>query len=129
MKPLCYRINWQLSMLQAEKMHCVLPYTLAQNFIMSKCKVVKRAETYLSSVDVEGFRTDILEAGKRLASLLNVEYPSADLVSDAMSGLTEVVEVYSVKGNWVTSWASSAKNDFLATLGIREVSGSVPFLI
>ena len=39
------------------------------------------------------------------------------------------MEGYSMKGKWVTSWASSSKNDFLVTLGIREVSGSVPFLI
>ena len=64
-----------------------------------------------------------------LASLLKVEYPSADLVRVALCDVSEVVEGYSTKGKWVTSWASSAKNDFLVTLGIREVSGSVPFLI
>jgi hypothetical protein len=126
-KPLCYRINWQLSMLQAEKMHCVLPYTFAHNFIMSKRRVAKHAATYSSLVDVEEFRTGILEAGTQLASLFTVEYPSADLVSDALYGVTEVVEVFIMKGKLVTSWASSARNDFLVTSGIREVSGIVTF--
>ena len=108
-------------------MYCVLLYSLAQNFIMSKRKVVKHAETYLSPVDVEDFRTGILEAGTQLASLLTVEYPSADLVSDTLYGVAEIVEVYSMKGKQVTSWASSARNEFLLTSGIREVSGSVTF--
>ena len=93
---------------------------------MSKGKVVKHAETYLSPVDVEEFRTDILEAGTQLASLLNVEYPSADMVSDALWEVTEVVESNSMQGKWVTSWASSAHNEFLASLDICEVSGSIP---
>ena len=71
-------------MLQAEKMYCVLLYILAQTFITSKRRVVTRAEKFLSPVDVEDFRTGILEAGTWLASLLTVEYPSADLVSDAL---------------------------------------------
>ena len=102
-------------------------YSLAQNFIMSKRRVAKHAATYLSPVNVEEFRMGILEAGTRLASLLTVEYPSADLVSDALYGVTEAVEVYSMKGKWVTSWASSARSEFLVTSGIREVSGSVMF--
>ena len=89
--------------------------------------MVKHAETFLSPADVEEFRTDILEAGMQLASLLEVEYPSAGLVDDALWGVTEVVECYSMKGKWMMSWASSAHNDFLATLGIREVSGCVTF--
>ena len=51
---------------------------------MGKRKAVTRREKYLSPVDVEEFRTDILEAGTRLASLLTVEYPDADLVSAAL---------------------------------------------
>ena len=86
-------------------------------------------ETYLSPVDVEEFRTGILGAGTGLASLLKVEYPSADLVSAALCNVPEVVEGSSMKGKWVTSWAGSAKDDFLVTLGIGEVSGSVPFVI
>ena len=42
------------------------------------------ATKYLSPMDVEEFRTVIFEARTRLASLLTVEYPSADLVSDAV---------------------------------------------
>ena len=109
-------------------MYCMLLYSLAQNFIMSKHRVVKHAAIYLSPVNFKEFRTGILEAGTRLASLLTVEYPSADLVSDALYGVTEVVEVYSMKGKWVTSWASSARNDILVTSCICEVSGSVTFL-
>ena len=63
----------------------------------------------MSPVDVEEFRTNILEAGTRLASLLTVEYPDADLVSAALYNVSEAVEDFSMKGKWVTSWASSAK--------------------
>ena len=105
-------------------------YYSGTNFTMSKRRVIEHAATkYMSPMDVEEFCTVVLEAGTRLASLLTVEYPSADLVSDALYGVTEVVEVYSLKGKWVTSWASSAKSEFLATSGIREVSSSVTFLI
>ena len=86
-------------------------------------------KTYLSPVDVEEFCTGILGAGTGLVPLLKVEYPSADLVSAALCDVSEAVEGYSMKGKWVTSWASSAKNVCLVTLCIREVSGSVPFLI
>ena len=79
---------------------------------MSNRKAVNRREKYLSLVDVEEFRTDILEAGTWLASMLTVEYPDADLVSAALYNVSEVVEDFSMKGKWVTSWASSAKNDF-----------------
>ena len=43
----------------------------------------------------------------------------------------EVVEGNSMTREWVTAWASSAKNVFVVTLGlsIGEVSGSVSFLI
>jgi hypothetical protein len=77
--------------------------------------------------DVEEFFTDILDAGLRLASLLTVEYPRADLVGEALSAVTEVVEVFSLEGKWVTSWASSAKSEILATSGQRAVSSSVTF--
>ena len=40
-----------------------------------------------------------------------------------------VVEGYCMKGKWVTLWASSAKNVYLVTFDICEVSGSVPCLI
>ena len=87
------------------------------------------ATKYLSPTDVEEFRTVMLDAGSRLASRLTVEYPNAGLVDDALYVVTEVVEVYNLKGKWVTSWASSARSEFLATSGIREVSSSVTFLI
>ena len=97
---------------------------------MTKRRVIKHAATkYLSPMDVEEFRTVVLEAGTRLASLLTVEYPSADLVSEALYIVMEVMECYSLEGKWVTYWASSAKSEFLATSGIREVSSSVNFSI
>ena len=63
--------------------------------------------------------------------MLKIEYPSADLVSAALCNVLEVVVVegYSMKEKWVTSWASSAKNVYLVTFSICEVSGSVPCLI
>ena len=60
---------------------------------------------FLFPVNFEEFWTDILEAGMWLASLLEFEYPSAGLVNDALWGVKEVVECYSMKGKWVTPWA------------------------
>ena len=69
----------------------------------------------------------MLDAGTRLASLLVVEYPNAGLANDTLFGVTDVVECYSLKGKWVTSWASSAHNEFLGTDIVRKVSGCVAF--
>ena len=108
-------------------MHCVLLFR-HKLFTMSQRRVIEHASTkYLSPTDVEEFRTGILDAGTRLASLLTVEYPRADLVSEALYVATDVVEVYSLEGKWGMSWASSAKSEFLATSGIREVSSGVTF--
>ncbi len=98
---------------------------------MSKCRVVEQVKTYLSPFDVEEFCAGILGAGTGLAPLLKIEYPSADLVSAALCDVLEVVVVkgYSMKGKWVTLWASSAKNVYLVTFNICEESGSVPCLI
>ena len=52
----------------------------------------------MSPVDVKEFRTDSLEAGTRLASLLTVEYPDADLVSATLYNVSEVVDYFSMKG-------------------------------
>ena len=60
-KLLCYRTNWQLSMLHEGKQYCVIRLGPLY-FIMSKCKAVKHVETYLSPVDIEEFRTGILGA-------------------------------------------------------------------
>ena len=86
---------------------------------------------YLSPVNVEECRMGILGEGTGLAPLLKIEYPSADLVSAALCNVSEVVVVegYRMKGNLVTLWASSAKNVYLVTFDICEVSGSVPCLI
>ena len=114
-------------MLHEGKLYCVLRLG-PHYFIMSKCKAVKHVKTYLSPVDVEELRAGILWAGTGLAPLLKVEYLGADLVSAALCNVLEVVGVkgYSMKGKWVTSWASSAKNVYLVTFNICEESGSVP---
>jgi hypothetical protein len=82
----------------------------------------------MSPLDVEEFRTCIIDAGARLADLVVVKYPNASLVEDALFGVTEVVECYGLKGQWVTSWASSAHNEFLVTDSVREVSGCVAYI-
>ena len=130
MKLLFYHTNWQLSMLHEGKLYCVLRLGPHYSF-MSKCEVVKHVKTYFSPFDVEGFCAGILGAGTGLAPLLKIEYLSADLVSAALCDVLEVVVVkgYSTKGKWVTSWASSAKNVYLVTFDICEVSGRVPCLI
>jgi hypothetical protein len=96
-------------------------------FTMRRRRVIKNAVMeYLSPIDAEEFCTGILDAGVRLASLLTA-YPRADLVNEALSVVTEVVEAFSLEGTWVTSWASSAKSELLATSGLRAVSSSVTF--
>ena len=82
----------------------------------------------MSPLDVEEFCAEIINAGARLADLVVVEYPNACLVDDALFGVTEVVECYGLKGQWVTSWASCAHDEFLATDSAREVSGCVAFI-
>jgi hypothetical protein len=98
-------------------------------FTMRRRKVIGQAGAEeMSPLDVKEFCTGILDAGARLASLVVVEYPNARLVDNALFGVTEVVECYSLKGQWVTSWASSAHNEFLATDRVREVSGCVAYI-
>ena len=66
---------------------------------MSRRRATKHAATeYLHPVDIEEFCTVVLDAGTQLAALLSVEYPSADLVGEALYIVTEVVEVYSLEG-------------------------------
>ena len=93
---------------------------------MSKLKVVGQTEKEdMSPLDVEEFRTDIVDAGARLADLLVDDYPNAHLVGDALFAMTEIVECFGLNGRWVTFWASSARKEFLATESVREVSGCV----
>ena len=90
----CILVCWQPPMLPGgsillwgkKKIRCIVCYySLTQNFTMSKRRVIKHTATKnFSPMDVEEFHTVILEARTRLASLLTVEYPSADLVSDAL---------------------------------------------
>ena len=83
---------------------------------------------YLSPDDVAAFRTAILDAGYGLGTLLTAEYPKANLVSEALYAVPKVVGVYGLEGKWVTSWASSAQSEFLATSEVREVSAGVTFV-
>ena len=93
---------------------------------MRERKVVgKTEEGDMSPHDMEEFRTDIVAAGARLADLMVDDYPNAHLVGDALFAVTDIVECFGLKGRWVTSWASSARNEFLATASVREVSGCV----
>ena len=86
------------------------------------------ATEYLSPDDVAAFRAAILDAGYVLGTLLTSEYPRSDLVSKAWYAVTKVVGVYGLEGKWVTSWASGAQSEFLATSEIREVSPRFTFV-
>ena len=85
----------------------------------------RAAGGYLSPGDVAAFRAAILATGYALRDLLNCEYPRAEPVSDALYDVTNVVGMYGLEGRWVTSWASSARSEFLATSEVREVSAGV----
>ena len=96
---------------------------------MHKRKVVGQTEEEdMSPHDVEEFRTEIADAGARLADLMVVQYPDAHLVDDALFAVTEIVKCFGLKGQWVTSWANSARKEFLATDSVCEVSGCVAFI-
>ena len=93
---------------------------------MSKRKVVGQTEKEdMCPLDVEEFRTGIVDAGARLADLMVDNYPNAHLVGDALFAVTDIVECLGLKGRWVTSWASSARNELLATASVCKVSGCV----
>ena len=96
---------------------------------MRKCKVVRQTETDdMYPLNAKEFCAEITNAGAWLADLVVVEYPNARLVDDALSAVTEIVECFGLKGWWVTSWACSARNEFLATDSVCEVSGCVAFI-
>ena len=82
---------------------------------------------YLSPGNIAAYRAAILGAGYALRGLLGCEYPRAELVSEALYSVTRVVGMYGLEGKWVTSWASSARSEFLATAEVREVSAGVTF--
>ena len=119
------------------KVRCTFFNCLPQKFTMSgphyisvpNRRVTGHAATeYLSPDDVGAFHTAILDAGLGLGTLLTAEYPRAELVSEALYIVTKVVGVYGLEGKWVTSWASGAQSEFLATSEVREVSASVTFV-
>ena len=87
----------------------------------------KAAVEYLSPDDVCAFRAAILDTGSVLSGLLGSEFPPSDTVSDALYAVTNAVGMYGLQGKWVTSWASSARDEFLVTSEVREVSAGVPF--
>ncbi len=87
------------------------------------------AVVYLSPDDVSAFRCAILAAGRILSGLLGTRFPPAEPVCNALYAVTKVVEENGMQGRWVTSWASSARNEFLVTSEVREVSAGVPLLM
>ena len=80
---------------------------------------------YLSPGDVAAFRAAILATGYALRGLLSCKFPRAELVSDALYAVTNVVGIYGLEGRWVTSWVSGARSEFLATSEVREVGAGV----
>ena len=96
---------------------------------MRKRKDVEPTEEEdMSPHDVEEFRTNIVDAGSRLADLVDVPYPNAPLVDNALFAVTEIVECFGLEGRWVTSWASSTRKEFLATESVRKVSSRMAFI-
>ena len=83
----------------------------------------------MSPDDIDNFRADIIEAGVRLADLVDVPYPDPHVVDDALFAVTDIVKCHGLKGRWVTSWASSARKEFLATESVRKVSRCMPSLV
>ena len=82
---------------------------------------------YLSPADVCAFRAAILDAGSVLSGLLGSDFPPSLAVSNALYAVTNAVAKYGLQGRWVTSWASSAQDEFLVTSEVRKVSAGVPF--
>ena len=98
----------------------------SRSYSMRKRKVIGQTETEdMSPLDAEEFCAEITNARARLADLLVVPYPNAPLVNNALFSVTEIVECFGIKGQWVTSWENSARNEFLETNSVREVSGCV----
>ena len=86
-------------MWKENKMYCVLQFGTIF-FTMSRRRVIEHTATKnLSPMDVDEFRTVILEARTRLASLLTVEYFSADLVSDALYNVRRLWRCTACRGN------------------------------
>jgi hypothetical protein len=96
---------------------------------MSKSWAPKRKEQeHMPPDEVTDFCSEILEAGMRLISVSSANFPNAELVSNAMSGVLHVVRMYDLEGKWVTSRMSNA--EFVTTEEIRSVSISAfSFLI
>jgi hypothetical protein len=96
---------------------------------MSKSRAPKRKEQENMPPDeVKDFCSEILEAGMRLISVSGVNFPNAELVSNAMGGVLHVVRMYNLEGKWVTSRVSNA--EFVMTKEICSVSISAfSFLI
>ena len=86
------------------------------------------ATEYLSPDDVSEFCGAILDAGLNLGTLLTAKYPRAEQVCAALYVVMEIVGDYGLEGEWVTTWASKAKSEFVATSEVQKVSGSVALL-
>jgi hypothetical protein len=96
---------------------------------MSKSRAPKRKEQeHMPPDEVKDFCSEILEAGMHLISVSGVNFPNADLVSNAMGGVLHVVRMYDLEGKWVASRVSNT--EFVMTEEIRSVSISAfSFLI
>ena len=53
---------------------------------------------------------------------MKLDFPDSTKVNNAMFRVAEVVKDYGLQGKWVTSWGSSAEEDFATTPEICKVS-------
>ncbi len=87
---------------------------------MSKARVPKCKEEYVSPDEIKEFHEDILKAGRHLAVMNRPHFPDAERVSKAIGKMLTVVKNYKLLGMWVTSRVSNT--EYAATKEIREVS-------
>jgi hypothetical protein len=89
---------------------------------MSRARAPKRKEGDMPpDDDIEDYRSEILEAGKNLASLIRPAFPDAYIVSMGVARVLEVVEQYGLVGKWVTARVIHT-GEYMMTKPIRDVS-------
>jgi hypothetical protein len=89
---------------------------------MSRARAPKRKEGDMPpNDDIEDYRSEILEAGKNLASLIRPAFPDADIVSMGVARVLEVVKRYELVGKWVTARIKYT-GEYMTTKQIRDVS-------
>jgi len=72
--------------------------------------------------EIEDYRSDILEAGRHLASLISAAFPDADIVGMGLASVLEVVKQYELVGKWVTARIIHTGEYIMTTKQIRDVS-------